>query len=92
MPLFYRHESLVCPNTPVACMFAMAGCTHKVTRKDLQTHLANQTVHHMQLLADKLNKLQQIQQVASDRFFVNLGMTFNSFVFRWDPAQVMARI
>lgn len=60
-----KHESLICPNTPVACLFAMAGCTHKVTRKNLQGHLANQTVHHMQLLADKLNKLQQIQQVGT---------------------------
>ena len=30
-----------------------------------QGHLANQTVHHMQLLADKMAKVQQIKVISS---------------------------
>jgi len=57
-----QHLSLICPNTKVACAFTSIGCSQKITRKELKNHLASQTGHHMQLLAEKLAKLQQLQQ------------------------------
>eukprot|EP00092_Neocalanus_flemingeri_P012024 GFUD01012961.1.p1 GENE.GFUD01012961.1~~GFUD01012961.1.p1 ORF type:complete len:456 (+),score=126.82 GFUD01012961.1:78-1445(+) len=57
-----HHLSLICPNTKVACTFTSIGCTQKIPRKELQSHMASQTGQHMQLLAEKLAKVQQIQQ------------------------------
>lgn len=56
------HLRLICPNKKVACTFATAGCTVKLPRFQLGTHLASQTSSHMQLLAGQLNKIQQTQQ------------------------------
>jgi TNF receptor-associated factor 6 len=55
------HQGLVCPDSRVACLFTGIGCSAPLLRKELPGHLASQTVHHMQLLADKMAKLQQLQ-------------------------------
>jgi len=57
-----RHLSLICPNKMVACSFTSIGCKQKLPRSLLQTHLTDQTAQHMQLLAEKLAKVQQMQQ------------------------------
>lgn len=55
------HSKLICPRVQVACLFSMVGCTQRVPRSQLQEHLRSQVVHHMQLMAEKLTKLHQIQ-------------------------------
>ena len=57
------HLSLICPDKMVACTFTSIGCRQKVPRKLLQSHLCSHTGQHMQLLAEKLAKVQQMQQV-----------------------------
>jgi len=57
-----KHLTLICPNKVVACTFASIGCKQKVPRRLLQSHLATQTGQHMQLLAEKVAKVQQMQQ------------------------------
>ena len=46
-----------CPLTYVKCEFSDAGCDAKVYRKDLASHLADNLVTHMSLLATENRKL-----------------------------------
>jgi len=56
------HQTLVCPNVTVACSFLTVGCDRKILRKDYQEHMEKHSVSHMKLLAEKLTKVQQLQQ------------------------------
>ena len=56
------HQQLVCPRTAVACSFLSVGCDTRLARAELQRHLETSATHHMRLLADRLTKLQQVQQ------------------------------
>jgi hypothetical protein len=57
-------HNLICPNAPVACPFANAGCTDHIRRVDLADHVQTQISHHLQLINEKLMKIQQ-SQIAS---------------------------
>ena len=54
-----EHVSSQCPLTPVECEFHYAGCDAKVHRRDLPSHLSNNMVTHMSLLARENRKLKQ---------------------------------
>lgn len=58
-----NQHNLVCPNVLVACPLASAGCQDKIKRSELSSHVQLQTSRHVQLLSEKLEKLQQLQQV-----------------------------
>ena len=54
-----EHVSTQCPLTYVECEFSDAGCGAKVYRKDLPSHLGENMVTHMSLLARENRKLKQ---------------------------------
>ena len=54
-----EHVSSQCPLTPVECEFSDAGCDAKVHRRDLPSHLSDNMVTHMSLLARENRKLKQ---------------------------------
>ena len=54
-----EHVSTQCPLTYVECEFSDAGCDVKVYRKDLPSHLGENMVTHMSLLARENRKLKQ---------------------------------
>ena len=54
-----EHVSSQCPLTPVECEFSYAGCDAKVHRRDLPSHLSDNMVTHMLLLARENRKLKQ---------------------------------
>ena len=55
-----QHQTSVCPERPyVECEFSDAGCDAKVDRKDLASHLTDNLVSHMSLLAMENRKLKQ---------------------------------
>ena len=54
-----EHVSSQCPLTYVECEFSDAGCDAKVYRKDLASHLTDNLVTHMSLLAMENRKLKQ---------------------------------
>ena len=54
-----EHMSSQCPLTYVECEFSDAGCDVMVYRKDLASHLTDNLVTHMSLLAMENRKLQQ---------------------------------
>ena len=54
-----EHLSSQCPLTYVECEFSDAGCDAKVYRKDLASHLTDNLVTHMSLLAMENRKLKQ---------------------------------
>ena len=54
-----EHVSTQCPLTYVECEFSDAGCDAKVYRKDLPSHLGENMVTHMSLLARENRKLKQ---------------------------------
>ena len=54
-----EHVSSQCPLTPVECEFSDAGCDAKVYRRDLPSHLSDNMVTHMSLLARENRKLKQ---------------------------------
>ena len=56
-----KRHNLVCPNAEVACPLAAAGCSEKIARASLSEHIQNSTVKHVQLLWERLLKLQQMQ-------------------------------
>ena len=58
-----KRHNLVCPNTEVACPLVAAGCSEKIARAALGEHIQNSTVKHVQLLWERLLKLQQMQNV-----------------------------
>lgn len=60
-----KNSRLICPNVPIACPFTSAGCEDRVPRKDLGHHVQKCTNKHMQLLCEKLLKLQQMQSVSA---------------------------
>ena len=60
-----KNSRLICPNITIACPFTSAGCEDKVPRKDLGLHVQKCTNKHMQLLCEKLLKLQQMQSVSA---------------------------
>ena len=55
------HQTLVCPNSRVVCQFASLGCSAPLLRSQLRAHLSSQTSLHLQLVAERLAKLQQLQ-------------------------------
>ena len=62
-----EHVSSQCPLTYVECEFSYAGCDVKVYRKDLASHLTDNLVTHMSLLAMENRKLkQQLQEQAGE--------------------------
>ena len=62
-----EHMSSQCPLTYVKCEFSDAGCDAKVYRKDLASHLTDNLVTHMSLLAMENRKLkQQVQEQAGE--------------------------
>ena len=56
-PQLESHVSSQCPLTFVKCEFSDAGCDAKVHRKDLASHLTDNLVTHMSLLAMENKKL-----------------------------------
>ena len=52
-----EHISAQCPLSYVDCEFSDAGCDAKVLKKDLPSHLADNIVTHMSLLARENTKL-----------------------------------
>ena len=54
-----EHVSSQCPLTYVECEFSDAGCDAKVYRKNLASHLTDNLVTHMSLLAVENRKLKQ---------------------------------
>ena len=56
-----KRHNLICPNAEVACPLAAAGCGEKIVREALGEHIQNSTVKHIQLLWERLLKLQQMQ-------------------------------
>ena len=54
-----EHVSSQCSLTYVECEFSDAGCDAKVYRKDLASHLTDNLVTHMSLLAMENRKLKQ---------------------------------
>ena len=54
-----EHVSSQCPLTPVECEFSDAGCDAKVYRRDLSSHLSDNMITHMSLLARENRKLKQ---------------------------------
>ena len=54
-----EHVSTQCPLTHVECEFSDAGCDAKVYRKDLPSHLGENMVTHMSLLARENRTLKQ---------------------------------
>ena len=60
-----EHVSAHCPLSEVECQFSDAGCDARVCRKDLPSHLAENMVAHMSLLAieNRKMKLQLKEQV-----------------------------
>ena len=76
-----RRHNLICPNVEVACPLAAAGCSEKIVRAELGEHTQNSTVKHVQLLWERLLKLQQMQsaqdnEVCRDEVF---KLNFSSF-------------
>ena len=59
-----EHVSSQCPLTYVECEFSDTGCDAKVYRKDLSSHLTDNLVTHMSLLAMENRKLKQKLQKA----------------------------
>ena len=57
-----RH-ALICPNVTVACLYASMGCEERPKRKDMTAHLESRIPHHLQLLGEKMSKLQQTQNL-----------------------------
>jgi len=57
-----NHRELICPNASVVCTFMSVGCSAMIKRKDVMDHMNNNTSQHMKLLAEKLAKVQQLQQ------------------------------
>ena len=55
-----QHQTSVCPERPyVECEFSDTGCDAKVDREDLASHLTDNLVTHMSLLAMENRKLKQ---------------------------------
>ena len=54
-----EHVSTQCPLSYVDCEFSDAGCDAKVYRKDLSSHMEENMVTHMSLLARENRKLKQ---------------------------------
>ena len=54
-----EHVSSQCPLTPVEFEFSDAGCDAKVYRRDLPSHLSDNMVTHMSLLARENRKLKK---------------------------------
>ena len=54
-----EHVSSQCPLTSVECEFSDAGCDAKVYRKDLASHLTDNLVSHMSLLATENRRFKQ---------------------------------
>ncbi|XP_062511823.1 TNF receptor-associated factor 6-like [Corticium candelabrum] len=46
-----------CPNSPLQCEFASAGCQYTGNRKELQYHLNKETVHHLGLAVSSLHSI-----------------------------------
>ena len=62
-----EHVSTQCPLSYVDCEFSDAGCDVKVYRKDLSSHLEENMVTHMSLLAKENRKLkEQLRKQAED--------------------------
>ena len=62
-----EHVSSQCPLTYVECEFSDAGCDAKVYRKDLASHLTDNLVTHMSLLAMENRKLKQQLQKQEEK-------------------------
>ena len=62
-----EHVSIQCPLTYVECEFSDAGCDVKVYRKDLASHLTDNLVTHMSLLAMENRKLKQQLQKQEEK-------------------------
>ena len=56
-----KRHNLICPNAEVVCPLAAAGCSEKIPRASLGEHIQSSTVKHVQLLWERLLKLQQMQ-------------------------------
>jgi len=48
----------------VACAYASAGCPDRVPRSQLSLHNESHASHHLQLVWEKMLKIQQIQGAA----------------------------
>ena len=62
-----EHVSSQCPLTYVECEFSDAGCDAKMYRKDLASHLTDNLVTHMSLLAVENRKLKQQLQKQEEK-------------------------
>ncbi|XP_071513503.1 TNF receptor-associated factor 6-like [Panulirus ornatus] len=51
------HMTESCPKVVVACTFAEHGCHHKMTRADLDQHMAQETQFHLFLLSSGYKKI-----------------------------------
>ena len=61
------HIANDCPLTIVECDFHYAGCKVKIPRKDMQSHLHNNLVTHLSLLAISHKELRKENQVLKQR-------------------------
>ena len=72
-PNVEEHVSRQCPLTYVKCEFSDAGCDAKVYRKDLASHLTDNLVTHMSLLAMENRKLKQQLQKQEEKAAMENG-------------------
>ena len=59
---FEEHLSNHCPLSLVECEFSHAGCDIKLYRKDLPTHLTDNIITHMSLLASENERIKLLLQ------------------------------
>ena len=72
-PNVEEHVSSQCPLTYVECEFSDTGCDAKVYRKDLASHLTDNLVTHMSLLAMENRKLKQQLQKQEEKAAMENG-------------------
>ena len=70
-----RHR-LICLNVSVACPYAGLGCKERPKKKDMKEHMELRVVDHVQMLHEKLNKIQQVSTVCTVP--LNCGRSDNS--------------
>ncbi|KAK3891733.1 hypothetical protein Pcinc_004378 [Petrolisthes cinctipes] len=52
-----HHLTDNCPQVVVACSFAEHGCHHKMTRSDLEEHMAQSTQFHLHMVSSAFKKI-----------------------------------
>ena len=76
------HLSSACPLLMVECEFSDAGCDAKVKRTDLMSHMSENIIAHMSLLARENRRLKSELQEQATLFKSELEKQANLFVSR----------